>query len=83
MRLIDADAYEFPGDLVDEPIIEVEDWVSVEEKLPELMRAVLVCTKFDDIYIAWYLGNNDWRSCEGNIQNITHWMPLPNLPERN
>lgn len=79
MRLIDTNAYELSGDSVDDN----RKWISIEEKLPELMRTVLVCTKFDNIYIAWHLGNNDWRSCEGNIQNITHWMPLPNLPESN
>ena len=58
------------------------DWISVEERLPETGRGVLVHGGMA------YLSDQDraWHSMiDGNrrIQwAVTHWMPLPEPPEK-
>ena len=61
-------------------------WISVHEKLPLEMECILFCNHeevfkgykvkclVDDDYCFWY-------SVSGNeIQYVTHWMPIPELP---
>jgi hypothetical protein len=64
-------------------------WISVEEKLPEEWRYVLICRwdgapRNDVGFIVWvgrYFGNTGWQSDDGvEIQCPTHWMPLPEPP---
>ena len=58
-------------------------WISVEERLPEENKKVLICTKANNIFIA-NLYNSEW--CGQSIrdylltkQDITHWTPIPEL----
>ena len=63
------------------------NWISIEEKLPEENRPVILFTPFD------YFG--ELHSCVGNAESIrnctvacgecmqpvfTHWVPLPENP---
>ena len=65
-------------------------WISVEDKLPEIQRPVLVCTLIGDQFVAWREHeketNRDWRYSEccgcSVTQDITYWMPLPELPKK-
>ena len=64
------------------------NWISVKNKLPEEYSAVLV-TDGKEIFIGHYemwsskRGTQEfWRTeQEELIDFITHWMPLPSLPE--
>ena len=70
--------------------VTVQDWVSVEDRLPEYSNdgfadAVLVTDGFVQ-HMAYFVGG-EWRFAEsGEIKEpmwyrITHWMPLPELPK--
>ena len=63
----------------------MSEWISVEERLPEVGTDVLM-TNGSVIAVAFCLENNfgkkylstwddGWTGCE------THWMPLPEPPE--
>jgi predicted nucleic-acid-binding Zn-ribbon protein len=60
-------------------------WIPVSERLPLLRysNAVLVYTKSGEIYSGLYLGNNEWTGLLHDFREgeVTHWMPLPELPE--
>ena len=64
------------------------EWISVEDRLPEEGQIVLVHQKDGFIYCAenfagnvlmspgWFIDNYSWDAKE-----VTHWMPLPEPPE--
>lgn len=68
-------------------------WVSVTEQLPNHRQKVLFCTR-SDVHKALYMEkmsnehgdfnkvflSNDGGHYELEMQIITHWMPLPELP---
>ena len=65
------------------------EWVSVEEKLPDFDTPVLVYVKdiFDNKgiinitkYTITYNLTNNWLGYENSSFKITHWMPLPEPP---
>jgi len=63
-------------------------WWSVKEKLPDCMHNVLV-TDGKDIGIGWIFGlgsngNVSWAAPFADIdgRDVTHWMPLPALPDK-
>jgi hypothetical protein len=53
------------------------DWRSVKDELPSDDVDVLVCTVDHDCYINYFV-DEDWINGD---DTITHWMPLPSLPE--
>lgn len=65
------------------------EWVSVEDRLPEDRQIVLFHQKDGFIYCAehlagvkdlppaWLIDNDSWEG-----ENITHWMALPTPPEK-
>lgn len=66
-------------------------WIPVEERLPELQnwgasKVVLGIVQNESGYpppnpcFCVYLGNQQW-TIRGRMATITHWMPLPELPE--
>ena len=63
-------------------------WISVKEQLPEYMEDVLcVCVNrsVDTRHLhTGYLHTNDtWQDTyDGRIMDVTHWMPLPNMPNK-
>ena len=52
------------------------EWVSVEERLPEPTYCVLVYTTDFSIEVDAIGSDGEWISYE-----VTHWMPLPAPPE--
>ena len=70
----------------------MDDWISVEERLPEVRTAVLVKDKdYSEPLLGYrcrepYEGKPNWF-CVNTWQKgyrdttITHWMPLPEPPE--
>lgn len=60
-------------------------WISVEERLPEAHKNVLV---YATSPIGWWNVEIDWMDEQGWVCNadsewhtITYWMPLPQPPE--
>ena len=70
--------------MAEEPAIEVvQEWISVKDRLPIPDTIVLVFVR-GYVEIGWYDGNHDeWRTGIATLDNceVTHWMPLPQLPK--
>ena len=65
--------------------VTVQEWISVKDRLPEKKGTFLVCTK-NDFYgtkniakVRFYDG--EWHGTGGIWSNVTHWMPLPEMPK--
>lgn len=71
------------------------EWVSVEERLPEEKEMCLLYTPRDGIMcVGFYAGNDNWehkhkwklvtamRSSQTLTKKVTHWMPIPEPPDR-
>ena len=60
--------------------VTVNEWISVEERLPEKNSAVIVCTRTENVFQALYRYDG-WDLLEAIAAKITHWMPLPQPPK--
>lgn len=65
-------------------------WISVKERLPEQTdpaQKVLFITKTGGVFIGCYYKASacdqfdGWYSMCVRVDNVTHWMPLPEVPE--
>ncbi len=72
------------GDIADYLIangVTVQEWISVNDRLPEKDEIVIICTDKNFIYAGeligdtWFLDNDSWTA------TVTHWMPLPAPPK--
>lgn len=64
-----------------------DGWISVDERLPEMLKKVWVWDEFwKSSHAAKYMGNfgdgPSWQACEAKDSRyrITHWQPLPTSP---
>ena len=73
-------AYELADYLLDNGVT-VQEWISVDDRLPEKDEIVIICTDENFIYAGeligdtWFLDNDSWT------ETVTHWMPLPEPPK--
>ena len=80
-----SDAYEgFAVEVDDAPAVDAAPkWISVEERLPEHEDRVLVACRTkkgaQSINLAYH-SDGFWHG-QGSMSGVTHWMPLPDLPE--
>lgn len=58
-------------------------WISVKDKLPHLSTDVLMWQKGVIIpRIGFYVDGSWWDFwSDRRVQNVTHWMPLPEPPQ--
>lgn len=61
------------------------EWISVDDKLPEVFKTVICVSEENYIsvdYLEYYPRppHVKWYDVEGGL--ITHWMPLPECPEK-
>ena len=84
----------FPHELVDpteavadyllDSGVTVQKWISVKDGLPESGKeGVLIALRWGGVDIGW-CEDGRWRSefvNEYEDGEVTHWMPLPNLPK--
>lgn len=72
------------------PTIEAEParrWISVEDRLPEKSGDVLVCSRGYCLPVPY---SQRWKAFNASdyddgtkhaLNSVTHWMPLPEMPE--
>ena len=66
-------------------------WISVKERLPEENKGAFFIVEWKDhhkgYFVGIYEGNDCWESDHriflpnSPIGKVTHWMPMPELPE--
>lgn len=71
-----------------EPVAAQSKWISVEDKLPDIAVSVIICRKHgkDAVKVEQGCmdGNGWWISYgAGWTKKVTHWMQLPEPPDRN
>jgi len=80
-----VDLYTTAQNLIEKGYRKQTEWISVDERLPERMKTVLVCIKgyFKNpiMVVSEMLEENGarWSACAGFT--VTHWMPLPEPPK--
>jgi len=61
------------------------DWIPVTDRLPPVGLNVLACSWLAKTYALAYVSPRDgkWYLSIGSARslNVTHWMPLPELPQ--
>jgi hypothetical protein len=60
------------------------EWISVEDRMPEegVHNWVLGYTPYAFYVCAYVKIKGSWHDREFQLINITHWMPLPEPPEK-
>ena len=77
--------YEFADHLIANGVT-VQEWISVDDKLPEPWKQVLIYSLHDFCESAVYIGvPGKWRVTWNHemldADSVTHWMPLPETPK--
>ena len=57
------------------------EWVSVEERLPEEKQRVIVRCERVGTSVGWILWGNWMTDIGPGAGKVTHWMPSPQLPK--
>ena len=57
------------------------EWVSVEERLPEDKQRVIVRCERVRTSVGWILWGNWMTDIGPGAGKVTHWMPLPKSPK--
>ena len=81
----------FPHELVDpteavadyllDSGVTVQEWIPVDDRLPDDDEVVIICTDKNFVYAGeligdtWFLDNDSWTA------TVTHWMPTPQPPK--
>lgn len=60
--------------------VTVQEWVSVEDRLPEENTTVIVATD-DGVVFQCLYSYDGWDLWDDNDVNITHWQPMPQPPK--
>ena len=58
------------------------EWVSVEERLPEEKQRVIVRCEHVGTSVGWILWGNWMTDIGPGAGKVTHWMPLPAPPDK-
>lgn len=64
--------------------VTVQEWISVEDRLPEDDASYLVwASDCGESEVALYYGDGEWltEDLENLTRFVTHWMPLPEHPK--
>lgn len=78
-----AEAYaDFKDDIDSIPTLtQPNEWVSVDERLPERFCPVIVCRKDGKVEAGQRDGGDWWRVYGTRIKTVSYWMPLPEAPK--
>ena len=64
----------------------IQEWISVDDRLPNPWKRVLIYSRHDFCEVAFYIGvPGKWRVTWNHEMldddSVTHWMPLPEPPK--
>ena len=60
----------------------MSNWISVNERLPEAGRRVIVCRRDGKVEQGIFLKAGGWWKVFGaNTKDVTHWMDMPEPPK--
>ena len=64
----------------------VQEWISVDDRLPEPWKQVLIYSRYDFCESAFYIGvPGKWRVTWNHemldADSVTHWIPMPQPPK--
>jgi len=57
------------------------NWVSVKDRLPEDGRSVLLAFPSGFMCVGRKMRHGEWHNGQGEVRDVTHWMPLPEPPK--
>ena len=86
-----TDTYHQAAQIIDMLVEELErkptltppnEWVSVEERLPKEKQRVIVRCERVGTSVGWILWGNWMADIGPDAGKVTHWMPLPEPPDR-
>ena len=66
----------------------MSEWINVNDRLPQNFETVLALCKDDGMFVGRYTSWGHWeiwtamKSTKIVKRTVTHWMILPELPER-
>ena len=63
-------------------LTQLNEWVSVEDRLPEEKQRVIVRCERVGTSVGWILWGNWMADIGPDAGKVTHWMPLPAPPDR-
>ena len=83
---IEKDTAERIVDRIMDHDVTVQEWISVDDELPEAWKQVLIYSRHDFCESAVYIGvPGKWRVTWNHemleADSVTHWMPLPEMPK--
>lgn len=64
-----------------QPPVSASGWIKCSDRMPEIMKTVIVA---EGEYISYMWWNGEAWDCwddHGELQDVTHWMPLPAAPK--
>lgn len=64
-----------------QPPVSTSGWIKCSDRMPEIMKTVIVA---EGEYISYMWWNGEAWDCwddHGELQDVTHWMPLPAGPK--
>ena len=81
-----CDTYEGQAEYLIANGVTVQEWISVDDRLPEAWKQVLIYSRHDFCESAVYIGvpgkwRVTWNHKMLDADSVTHWMPLPLAPE--
>ena len=77
-----AKAYFWARKALQSTLTPPNEWVSVEERLPEEKQRVIVRCEHVGTSVGWILWGRWMTDIGPHAGDVTHWMPLPTPPDR-
>ena len=77
-----AKAYFWARKALQSTLTQPNEWVRVEERLPEEKQRVIVRCECVGTSVGWILWGNWMTDIGPGAGKVTHWMPLPAPPDR-
>ena len=76
--------YAVPAEIIENAptLIPPNEWVRVEDGLPEEKQRVIVRCERVGTSVGWILWGNWMADIGPDAGKVTHWMPLPAPPEK-